>query len=110
MQGYDQEKALAFIRRTVKRKAFDELGPGIDGYLAQAQALDLQYMREAGVLDEAGYEGDGFYDDDEAMEFIVEEIVKIRGLDEDEAILVASLVDAYLGAQEAYLQKEGLSQ
>lgn len=109
MQGYDREKALAFIRRTVNRKGFAELGPAVDSYLGQAQELDMRYMQEAGVLDADGYEGEGYYDDDEAFEFIVEEIVRTRGLDDDAAILAASVVDAYMGAQEAYLQKEGLA-
>lgn len=109
MQGYDQEKALDFIKRTVNRKGFAELGPAVDGYLQQAQALDLQYMQENGVLDAEGYEGEGYYDDDEAFEFIVEEIVKVRGLGDEEAVLAASVVDAYMGAQEAFLRKEGLA-
>lgn len=109
MQGYDQERALAYIRRNINRKDLSELGPALDDILKQAQALDLQYMREAEVLDEEGYEGDGFYDEDEAFEYIVEEIVKTRGLDDDAAIVVASAVDGYMQAQEAFLHQEGLA-
>ncbi len=109
MQGYDNEEAIRFIARNIDRKAFVELGPSIEGYLRQAQELDLKYMHDTGVLDEEGFEGDGFYDDDEAFEFIVEEIVRMRGLNEEQAVLVASLVDAYMGAQDAYLRKMGLS-
>ena len=108
MQGYNEEKALDYIKKSVNRKGFAELGPAVDSYLAQAQALDLRYMRESGVLDGEGYEGDGFYDDDEAFEYIVEEIVKIRGLNDEQAILAASVVDEYMAAQEAFLKKEGL--
>lgn len=110
MQGYDMEKALAYIQRNVSRKGFAELGPTADSYLRQAQELDLRYMREAGVIDGEGFEGEGYYDDDEAFEFIVEEIVHTRGLDDEAAILAASVVDAYMGAQEAYLRKEGLAE
>ncbi len=110
MQGYDNEKALAYIAKAIDRKAFSYLGPSIDGYLRQAQELDLRYMRENDVLDAEGYEGDGFYDDDEAFEFIVEEIVRMRGLNEEQAVLVASMVDAYMRAQDAYLRKTGLAE
>lgn len=108
MQGYDAEKALAYIQRNVNRKSFSELGPSIDGYLRQAQELDLLFMRDMGVLDDAGYMGDADYDEDEAFEYIVEEITRIRGLSDEAAILVASVVDAYMGAQDAFLKQEGL--
>ncbi len=110
MQGYDPEDALRYISRTVNRKGFAALGPKVDGYLKQAQALDLRFMRESGVLDAEGYEGDAEYDEDEAFEFIVEEIVKLRGLSDEEAVLAASLVDAYMASQDAYLRKNGLAQ
>lgn len=110
MQGYDTEKALAFIQRNVSKKGFVELGSSIDGYLRQAQAHDLAYMRSTGVLDEDGFAGGSEYDEDEAFEYIVEEIVRERGLDDETAIIVASLVDAYMGAQDAFLRQEGLAQ
>lgn len=110
MQGYDAEKALAYVGRAIDRKAFSQLGPAVDSYLRQAQDLDLKFMRECGVLDAEGYAGDGEYDEDEAMEYIVEEIVRLRGLDDDEALLAAGLVDAYLLAHDAFLRKEGLAE
>lgn len=109
MQGYDKQKALSFIARNIDRRAFADLGPALDGYLRQAQALDLQYMRESGVLDESGFSGDGFYDDDDAFEYIVEEIVKLRGLTDEQAIVAATVVDAYMAAQDAFLRMEGLA-
>ncbi len=109
MQGYDAEDALRFVARTIGRKGFAELGPKVDGYLRQAQELDLRFMRKTGVLDAEGYEGDGEYDEDEAFEYIVEEIVRLRGLNDEEAVLAASLVNAYMAAQDAYLRKNGLA-
>lgn len=108
MQGYDEEKALAYITKTIDRSSFRELGPSILGYVRQAQALDLQYMHENDVLDAEGYMGDGYYDEDDALEYIVDEIVKMRGLNEEQAMLVACLVDAYMGVQDAYLRMTGL--
>lgn len=107
MQGYDANEALSYIKSAIDRKPFAELC-GIDGYLSQAQALDIDYMHESGALDADGFEGDAYYDDDDAFEYIVEEIIRLRGLSEDEGILVASLVDAYMRAQDAYLRKTGL--
>lgn len=109
MQGYDEQKALDYILKNINRKGFSELGPALEGYVRQAQALDLRFMRETGVLDENGFSGEAEYDEDEAVEYIVEEIVKIRGLSDEQAILVAGLVDAYMGTQDAYLRKEGLA-
>lgn len=109
MQGYDAEKALAFVLRTVNRKGFAGLGSMADTYLREAQALDLAYMREADVIDDEGYQGEGFYDEDDALEYIVEGIVEKHGLDDDAAVLAASVVDAYLQAHDAFMRKEGLS-
>lgn len=108
MQGYDAEKALEFIQKRVNRKPFAALGNAVDGILRQAQALDLRYMRENAVIDEGGFAGDGFYDDDEAFEEIVEEIVKLRGLSDEQAVLAAALVDQYMAAQEDFLRRQGL--
>lgn len=108
MQGYDAEKALAFIRKSIPDKPFLELGPQIEGYIRQAQTLDMQFMQDNAVIGADGYAGDGYYDDDEAFEYIVEEIVHVRGLSDEQAVLVASLVDAYMGAQDAFMRKEGL--
>ena len=109
MQGYDSEKALRYIKRNIDSRAFSALGPALDSILRQAQEADLRYMRENSVLDEDGFEGDGYYDEDEAFEYIVEEIVRLRGLDDDQAILAAAVVDAYRGAQDAFLRSEGLA-
>ncbi|GHU84174.1 hypothetical protein FACS1894196_4910 [Clostridia bacterium] len=110
MQGYDNEKALAYIQKSIDRKVFSAIGPLVDSILRQAQALDLRYMREAGVLDAEGWAGAGDYDEDDAIDYIVEEIVKLRGLDDEQAVLAARVVDAYMGAQEAFLKKEGLAE
>jgi len=110
MQGYDSEKALRYIKRNIDARAFPDLGPDLGSYLRQAQSLDLRYMRESNTLDAEGFEGEGYYDEDEAFEYIVEEIVKLRGLNDEQAILAAVLVDAYMGAQDAFLRREGLAE
>ena len=108
MQGYNAEEALIYIEKQVDRASFRELGPSIRGYLRQAQELDMRFMHEHNVLDAEGYMGDGYYDEEEAIEYIVDEIVKMRGLNEEQEMLVACLVDAYLSAQERYLKTTGL--
>ena len=110
MQGYDSEKAFRYIKKNIDAKSFSDLGPDMDSILRQAQALDLRFMRESNVLDAEGFAGDGYYDEDEAFEYIVEEIVKLRGLDDEQAVLAAALVDAYMGAQDAFLRKAGLAE
>lgn len=109
MQGYDAQEALGYIRRNVNRKAFHGLGASAEGYLRQAQDLDLAFMHATGVLDGEGFAGASYYDEDEAFEYILDEMVRQRGLGEEEELLVASLINEYMQAQAAYLEQKGLA-
>ena len=108
MQGYDQEAALRFITSKVDKGAHKAFSPReIDSLLRKAQELDLRYMQEAGVLVD-GVAGDNFYDDDEAFEYISENLLKLYGGSDEVAGQILSLVDEYMDLQEAFLEQSGL--
>ena len=89
-------------RWTPARKVFSPRE--VESLLRKAQELDLQYMEEAGVLVD-GVAGDSFYDDDEAFEYISENLLKLFGGGEETAGQILALVDDYMDLQEEYLEQ-----
>ena len=85
----------------------ESTGEAAGSKLRKAQELDLQYMEEAGVLVD-GVAGDSFYDDDEAFEYISENLLKLFGGSEETAGQILALVDDYMDLQEEYLEQAGL--
>lgn len=108
MNGYDQEQALAFILPRIDRKAHKPLVFLINQLISQAIDADLQFMQETGVLDESGDAGDGYYDDDEAFEYILDELARLNDLDDAMAVQVGGLIDDYMALQQEYLESIGL--
>lgn len=108
MNGYDREEAIAFMKQRVDRKAHAALADQIDSLLGQCIDADMDFMFKTGVLDEDGNGGDAYYEDDDAIEFMVEAIVKANKLTPEQAVKVASLVDDYMDLQQDYLESKGL--
>ena len=108
MRGYDREAALAFIVPQIDRHYHKELADKIPELIAMAIDADMAYMHRAGVLDEEGNAGDSYYEDDEALEAIVEDIVAHEDLTPEQAVKVAALVDDYMDLQQAFLESCGL--
>ena len=102
MHGYDKDAAVAFITRCIRKADHPELAEDIPALVPQMIDADMAYMHEAGVLDDDGYAGDAYYEDDEAIEYIVE------SLDPEQAVKLAALVDDYLDAQQMFLESQGM--
>lgn len=108
MQGYDRQEAVAYMMSRVDKKAHRALAGQLESLLKQAVDLDLRYMRQAGVLTPEGLAGDRCYDDDEAFEFLLEEMVRQRGVGEDGEGLIAAFLDDYMDLQQQFLEQKGL--
>ena len=108
MQGYDKDAAVAFITRCIRKADHPELAEDIPALVPQMIDADMAYMHEAGVLDDDGYAGDAYYEDDEAIEYIVESLAAKNALDPEQAVKLAALVDDYLDAQQMFLESQGM--
>ena len=108
MNGYDKQEALAFIVRRIHAKDHPALAGQIEMLIRQAIDADMAYMHASGVLDEDGNAGDGYYEDDEAFEEIVEVLAEQNSLSGEQAVKAASLVADYMELQQAYLEQKGL--
>ena len=85
MHGYDKDAAVAFITRCIRKADHPELAEDIPALVPQMIDADMAYMHEAGVLDDDGYAGDAYYEDDEAIEYIVESLAAKNALDPEQA-------------------------
>ena len=102
MKGYDKQEALAFILQRIRPQDHPELADRLEDLIGRAIDADMAYMHASGVLDEA------YYEDDEAIEYIVEHLAEENRMDPEKAVNLASLVDDYLDYQQEYLEYKGL--
>lgn len=108
MNGYDKQEALAFIVKRIHAKDHPELAGQIEGLISQAIDADMAYMHQEDVLDADGNAGEGYYEDDEAFEYIVETLAANNEFTGEEAVKMASLIVEYMDLQQAYLEQKGL--
>ena len=108
MKGYDRAEAIAFICAKFNKKEHPELADRLEELVGQAIDADMRYMHEAGVLNEQGEAGDAYYEDDDAIEYIVDDLTERNDLSPEEAIKVAAFADEYMDLQELYLESRGL--
>jgi len=69
---------------------------------------DMAYMHQANVLDAEGNAGDSYYDDDDAIEFMVDQVSAQMQYTPEMTIKLALLTDDYMDFQQEYLEKKGL--
>lgn len=108
MQGFDREGAIAFMLPRLNRAEFRPLAAEAETLLRQAVDADLAYMRSAGVLTGEGLMGNAYYDDDDAFEFILEHMARVRHAGEKDMDALAAFIDQYLDCQQQYLEQAGL--
>jgi hypothetical protein len=108
MNGYNKQEALPFILARIDARIHKELPLTLTELVSQAIDADLEFMRKSGVLDENGNAGTAYYDDDDAFEYMLDTLVSKSKLGADAAMKVASLLDDYMDAQQAFLEEKGL--
>ena len=108
MKGYDRAEAVAFMLGRLKTAEFKPLAAQAETLINQAIDADLAYMLSAGVLEKDGTMGGAYYDDDDAFEFMLDEIGKKRRSNDRELDMIASFIDQYMDLQQAYLEDKGL--
>lgn len=108
MQGYNKEEAVKFISARINRKEHAELADLIETLVSQAIDADMAFMAETGVIDEEGFAGDNYYEEDDAFEYMVEKLVSANSLTPEQAVKVAALIDDYMDFQEQFMESQGL--
>ena len=107
MQGYDMEAAVSQIGKAICKAA--KAAPDTAAAFARrAIVADMRYMHETGVLDDEGLMGDGEYDEDDAFEALFAALTD--GVEDDGEIgKIAQMLDAYMDAQQDFMEASGLT-
>ena len=107
MQGYDMEAAVSQIGKALCKAA--KAAPDTAAAFARrAIEADMRYMHETGVLDDEGLMGDGEYDEDDAFEALFAALTD--GVEDDGEIgKIAQMLDAYMDAQQDFMEASGLT-
>ena len=107
MQGYDMEAAVSQIGKAICKAA--KAAPDTAAAFARrAIEADMRYMHETGVLNDEGLMGDGEYDEDDAFEALFAALTD--GVEDDGEIgKIAQMLDAYMDAQQDFMEASGLT-
>lgn len=107
MQGYDMEAAVSQIGKAIC-KAAKAAHDTAAAFARRAIEADMRYMHETGVLDDEGLMGDGEYDEDDAFEALFAALTD--GVEDDGEIgKIAQMLDAYMDAQQDFMEASGLT-
>lgn len=112
IKGYDPQEACKAIAAkiiaagTQKNIAYDLLERAI----REAIRVDEIYMKQVGILTGSGEEGntDAIYDDDDAFEFISDQLIESGNFAEIPEMRLAQLADEYMEYNQEYLEDMGL--
>ena len=107
MPGYDMEAAVSQIGKAICKAA--KAAPDTAAAFARrAIEADMRYMHETGVLNDEGLMGDGEYDEDDAFEALFAALTD--GVEDDGEIgKIAQMLDAYMDAQQDFMEASGLT-
>ena len=99
----DFEQNKQWLLKELNTKEFRFLQSRLPELVDRFLTYDLHFMRLTGVLDENGESGENEYDEDEAFEYIYDAYLSDHPEDDDEDMLVASLLNRYMELQAEYL-------
>ena len=107
MQGYDMEAAIPFIAAKMRKEGIKARAEELESFIRRAVEADFAFMQENEVLTEDGPMGLGEYDEDDAFEAILDMLLSGE---EDEEIIgrTAQWLDAYMTAQQAFMEENDL--
>ena len=108
MLGLDAPQCAAYCAARLDWKRCVELKPQAEALCAALVAAQVAYLHACGALDETGDTGDGDYDEDEAVEFLLDALLRDFPADDGRAGLYCALIDAFLPVFDDYLLANGL--
>ena len=103
MLGLDAADCAAFAARKLDWKRCRALQPQADALCAALVDAHVAYMHACGALDETGDTGEGEYDEDEAVEYILDALLDRFPDLEESSGTVCALIDAFLPVFDDYL-------
>lgn len=109
MKEFDPAEEKRFILSRLESKPFSTIAPLVPGLIEEMIGYDLHFMRLTGVLDERDEPGGDEYDEDEAFEYIYDAYLSDHPQDDDEDMLVATLLNRFMELKYEYFAENGLA-
>ena len=107
MQGYDLSSAVPFITAAMRKAGHKLPMEELEAFVRRAIEADMQYMEECGVLTEDGLMDEAEYVDDDAFEVLLDMLTDDPE-DDEQMDRIAQMLDTYMEAQQAFMEKSGL--
>lgn len=99
----DFEQNLNWLLEQLNTKEFRALADRLPQIVGSFLEYDLHFMKVTGVLDENGESGENDYDEDEAFEFIYDAYLSDHPNEDDDDMMIATLLNRYMELEAEYL-------
>ena len=103
MMGLDKADCAAYAVQHVDWKRCRELKFPADALCIALVNAQVAYLHACGALDDAGDTGEGEYDEDEAVEFLLDSLLAQFPADDARSGLYCALIDSFLPVFDDYL-------
>lgn len=108
MLGLDPADCAAYAVKRLDWKRCGELRAQAEALCPALVQAQVDYLHACGALDDTGDTGEGDYDEDEAVEFILEALLRHFPAEDSQAGRYCALIDAFLPVFDDYLLTHGL--
>ena len=85
-----------YVQKHIDRRLFQPIAAELDADIAELSSLYAAILLENGVIDENGEDTDVDFDEDDLLEAMLSRFIRAHPADEEQELLYASLIDAYL--------------
>lgn len=108
MLGLDAADAAAYVAQKLDWKRYKELRFEMERLCQALVDAQVGYLHACGALDESGDTGEGEYDEDEAVEFILDRLCEQFTDDDSRVVRYCELINDFLPLFDDYLLQAGL--
>ncbi len=85
-----------YVQKHIDRRMFQPIAAELDAYIQELSILYTAVLYENGVIDDHGEDTDADFDEDDLLEAMLSRFIQAHPADEEQELLYASLIDAYL--------------
>ncbi|NLO86692.1 MAG: hypothetical protein GX096_14885 [Clostridiales bacterium] len=93
-----------YILSKLEKKTFSAIADQVPALIDDFLAYDIHFMKLTKVLDENDEQSDNEYDEDDAFEYIYDAYLSDHPQNDDEDMIVATLLNRYMELHAEYLE------
>ena len=108
MLGLNPAGAADYALKHLEWKRFPEFRDHRQALCDALVAAQVDYLHACGALDDTDDTGEGEYDEDEAVEYLLDALLRAFPLDDAGSVRYCALIDVFLPLFDDYLLSAGL--